>query len=193
MSEQHMASTPLSRALNLIDHQHAGETVLSLTFGREVALDRARRFVMSMAQLSPVPDLPVDDFTAFSYWIPGTCDLPANAIAFIAYWYSGMYHDNVIETEIEELPSMPMRWCVLDWRVTDPNRIIPSTMHIPYIEKPSRREAELSRTDMLPLWFRQSSGELGVPILGDSNFYCLPDTITRIKATTLKVAVHVSS
>ncbi|KZV66147.1 hypothetical protein PENSPDRAFT_100042 [Peniophora sp. CONT] len=191
MSQYPITSTHLSRALDLVTQQHAGDTVLSLTFGREVALDRAYRFLLSMARHA-LPDQAIDDFAITSYWIPGTWDLPANVIAFMAPWDSGIYPGDIVESEDPDLSLLPVRWCILDWRVANPERIVPSTMITVYPDHPIRREQDLARTDMLPLWFRQSNGTLGVPIISN-DFDCLPDTITRIRATTLKVVVHVSS
>lgn len=64
-------------------------------------------------------------------------------------------------------------------------------MIFPYPGVPKRMEIELAKTDMLPLWFRQINGNLGVPLMG-GYFDCLPDVLSRVDATTLVVVLHVS-
>ncbi|KZV66143.1 hypothetical protein PENSPDRAFT_100009 [Peniophora sp. CONT] len=111
--------------------------------------------------------------------------LPSGAIAFLAHEDSGVHSSDIIET----VDAARSRWCILDVRVQDPVRIIPATIVLPYAQQPTRLNSELGRTDMLPLWFWQHSGELGTPLVARS-FDHIPDRPTRIEASSLKVALH---
>ena len=58
----------------------------------------------------------------------------------------------------------PVSWCVLDWRIADPARVIPQEIVVPYGNRPAHQELSMNKTDMMPVWFRQLNGALGVPI-----------------------------
>ena len=99
---------------------------------------------------------------------------------------------DVVETEADDPLRTRHRWCILDIRVPDPAHIIPATIIVPYSQQPTRIDAELDKTDMLPMWFWQANGSLGVPISAN-NFDVLPDKFTRVNASSLKVGFSVSS
>lgn len=181
-------------AMVAIAREHAGHTVLNLTFGPEVAGDRALRQVLPMAERAN-KQMPLQEVVIRSYCRPNYMGqlphgMPAGAIAFMVHENSGVHPRDVIEA-IDTAHNARSRWCILDIRVADPSLIIPATILMPYSQQPTRLNAELDRTDMLPLWFWQNNGTLGVPISA-TNLDCLPDKPTRIEATSLKVAICVS-
>ncbi|KZV67021.1 hypothetical protein PENSPDRAFT_667332 [Peniophora sp. CONT] len=193
-----MADLPMGRALILIATEHSGNTVLNLTFGRAVAGDRAIRWVLDAAEEANLElrQLPIDLFVGLSYGRPGdTARVPgervADVIAFdiqaLDHIYGGRTASSTSNSSEPALQSMKRSWHILDVRVTDTPRIIPATIVIPYAKQPSRCNTELDNTDMLPLWFWQHSGALGVPITAN-NLDCLSESPSRIMGTSLKVA-----
>ncbi|KZV71588.1 hypothetical protein PENSPDRAFT_751683 [Peniophora sp. CONT] len=181
-----MSDSQIGRAIICIAHEHTGDTVLGLIFQREVAGDRAIRVVFDIVRGSTQQDLPIDAHVLESYWPQGATSrgMPSGAIAFRALEGNSIHPSDIVET-IGNPQLTRQRWCVLDVKVTDPARIIPATILVPYAQQPNRCNAELDKTDMLPLWFRQTNGTLGVPIIAD--FSCLPDTPSRVTASSLKV------
>ncbi|KZV66136.1 hypothetical protein PENSPDRAFT_689250 [Peniophora sp. CONT] len=181
-------------AFMVIACEHTGNTILNLTFGAQVAGDRAIRLVMPLAEHAMAKytkqRTPIHELVIRSYCRPDISGnlpqgLPPGAIAFLAHEDSGIHPSDIIETA----NAARSRWCILDVRAQDPTRIIPATMLFPYALQPTRLNSELDRTDMLPLWFWQHSRSLGIPITA-SNFDCIPDRPTRIEASSLKVALH---
>ncbi|VDC00984.1 unnamed protein product [Peniophora sp. CBMAI 1063] len=182
-------------AFMVIACEHKGDTVINVTFGPQVAGDRAIRLVVPMAEKTTakrtVHRTPIHEVILRSYCQPDSRGnlpqgIPPGAIAFAAHEDAGIHYSDIIETA----DAARTRWCILDVRVPDPTRIIPATIVVPYATQLTRLNSELDRTDMLPLWFWQKNSELGVPI-AESSFDCLPDRPTRIEASSLKVALHV--
>lgn len=169
-----MAQSPAGRALIQIANEHSGNTVLNLVFGREVSGDRASRFAFTMASRVMPQDVAIDVFVARSYWRPGSgpqCAyvlVPTGAITFTVHGASLVHDSDIIQVEAYHHQHANVRLCVLDVRVTDPTRIIPATILVPYADSTIRLNKELDRTDMLPLWFWKPNGTLGVPITSGS-------------------------
>ena len=181
-------------ALVAIALEHAGNTVLNLTFGIAVAGDRALRQVLPMAKRANIP-MPIQDVVKTSYCKSDHTGrlprgLPLGSIAFTVYNDCDIHTSDVIEAA-DTFRHTQSRWCILDVRVPDPSRIIPATILMPYSHQPTRLNSELDKTDMLPLWFWQSNGTLGVRITAE-DFDCLPGHSTRVEASSIKVAIHVS-
>ena len=177
-----------------IAREHLGDTVLSLTFGPGVAGDRALRQVLPMAERANQP-MPIQDIVKTSYCKPDHTGkfprgLPLGSIAFMVHNDRDIHFSDIIETE-DTSQHTRSHWCILDVRIREPWRIIPATILMPYSHQPTRLNSELDKTDMLPLWFWQSNGSLGIHIAAD-NFDCLPERLTRVEASSLKVAIHVS-
>ncbi|KZV67027.1 hypothetical protein PENSPDRAFT_755218 [Peniophora sp. CONT] len=193
-----MASSPTARALEFVFWEHYCDNVISRTFGREVALNRAIRWVLDSAEARhELRHLPTDVFVVQSYWrpAPGATGVPqalgADVIAFNTEALDNIHGGDIIQSTSEDLETgrrSTNHWCILDVRVADATRIIPATIVIPYADsQPSRCDAELDNTDMLPLWFWQHDGSLGVPITAPS-FDCLLDLSTRVVGTSLNIA-----
>ncbi|KZV71590.1 hypothetical protein PENSPDRAFT_751685 [Peniophora sp. CONT] len=183
-----MPGSQIGRAIICIANEHAGDTILGATFRSEVAGDRAIRVVFDLASGADIQLLPIDLLVCISYWRPGAtgAGMPTGAIAFEALKGNDIHPSDIVATQPDGLHNTRRCWCVLDMRVTEPVRIIPATLLVPYVQQPSRCNAELEKTDMLPLWFWQVNGSLGVPIIADG-FTCLPETPSRVKASSLKV------
>ncbi|KZV66149.1 hypothetical protein PENSPDRAFT_100091 [Peniophora sp. CONT] len=188
-----MAQSPAGRALIQIANEHSGNTVLNLVFGREVAGDRASRFAFIMASRAMPQDVVIDIFVSRSYWRPGGSAqypyrIPTGAITFAVHSTSLVHAGDVIHVEAYDHRHANTRLCILDVRVTCPTRIIPATILVPYVESSIRLNRELDRTDMLPMWFWNGDGTLGVPITSGS-FDSQSNTATRVEVASLKVAL----
>lgn len=174
-------------------------TILSCTFNRIVALDRAKRSVSFASSRADPPGQAVDSvviahphcsWDANLGFVPYV--LPEGAIAFSSYTGEGMSQSGDIFEAVPTVPGLPNRhWCILDVRVLDPTRIIPATILDPYPTQPGRRQAELNKTDALPIWFWKADGSLGIPIT-TYDFDNLLEKDTRIRGTSLKVGFWVS-
>lgn len=181
-------------AMMVIACEHAGHTILNLTFGPEVAGDRALRMVLPIAERAN-QCMPIQELVTRSYCRPDSSGrlprgLPSGSVAFMVHDNSGIHFSDTIEAA-SATQTARSRWCILDVRVANPSRIIPATILVPYAHQPTRLNSELDRTDMLPLWFWQTNGTLGVRI-NSTTFDCLPDKPTRVEASSLKVAICVS-
>ncbi|VDC05367.1 unnamed protein product [Peniophora sp. CBMAI 1063] len=174
-----------------IKMEHIGATVLKCTFGDDVALDRAERFVFAAADRAIQAGQTEDVFVSRSYYSWRAAEyapygLPPDAIGFDASHAGQTSASDVFETLPDALGLPFPRWCILDVRVPDPTRIIPARMLNLYLSQPIRSQSELQRTDMLPVWFWNNDGSLGIPITAPT-FDRIPDIPTRIHATSLKV------
>ncbi|KZV65822.1 hypothetical protein PENSPDRAFT_737441 [Peniophora sp. CONT] len=190
--DQNINVTPEECVSIYVNIEHRGDTVLKCAFGSDVALKRTRDFIFRLANRANQEGLPVDIFTARSYWgMPDALGqlrsgLPAGAISFTVDDESDIGSSDTIETEPTSPGEARRSYAILDVRVTDPARIIPATVLAPYPNQPGRQRVEMSKTDLLPLWFWRETGGLGIRITAHS-FDCLTDKPSRIQGTSLKV------
>lgn len=179
--------------------RHTGNTVLSLTFGADAAIERALWLIIPLVRRMNKLDEPISTLILNSYRPRQAFDssspgLPAGSIAFVVPEDSAIHRSDIYSFKDPSSSSVE-QCCVLDIQVQNPTRIIPTdTVHVPRALK-NLRFLKMG-VDMLylPLWFiHQDELAVGVSITAET-YDSIPDTPTRIgEGTQLKIKLAVSS
>lgn len=165
-------------------------SVITLTFGAQIAIERMLRLVHRAYTRIDI------SYDVFLNWSTRRVErphgVPSDSIAFYAYDSLKVH-----PADLFVLYPAQSGWpeaascCVIDVFTDNPSLVIPSRLFIPH-EGTGRMEAFLQRTDMLPIFFTRTDGRVGVRIDSNANFDMLWDVPTRISALSLKVVLHVS-
>lgn len=163
--------------------------IVARTFRDAVALDRLKRFAR--------PTYYVDLGGSYEAYVLTNLQLSSlpgshlNAMAFGAYDLLRLHPSDKISLEVARCPGWCSDFCLVDIIAANPFHIIPSRLFVPYAAT-QRSDTVLQRTDMLPIFFRRVDGGVGVPVTVNGNYETIPDSPTRISATSLEVVLNVS-
>ncbi|VDC02996.1 unnamed protein product [Peniophora sp. CBMAI 1063] len=147
------------------------------TFGAAAALDRLKQFALATYH-------PLGHHLSYLYVPLGLPPAPGSAVLLQAQ--AGINADT---TEIQLPNGYLMPFCTIDIIAVRPSHIVPSRLYTPYAGT-RRNRSSLQRTDKVPIFFRGVDGGVGVRISSNADFHNLPDTPTRISASSLKVVLN---
>ncbi|VDC07337.1 unnamed protein product [Peniophora sp. CBMAI 1063] len=165
---------------------------LSLSFGPDVAWERANRFVYaSYTRWHPPGIVPHDPSQALFAPIQPSFGVPSHSILFAISTALSTLHFSDIRWQSHDGGQTFSRYCTLDMIAPSPSHVIPSRIFRPYNGTRRRGAATMENTDMLPIFFTQTNGlRVGVSIAESADLSVIPDVPTRITRSTVKVLLH---
>ncbi|KAI0029206.1 hypothetical protein K488DRAFT_73161 [Vararia minispora EC-137] len=149
-------------------HFSAPETsIIELALGSHASHARRIRFLRAHSSsfhenLNADANSSSPSCTSFLHW--GLLGLPLGSLSLPHPSLLGMNTDDGWATQFDPYPHY-----ILDALPSHPAHIIPMENYVPYANSTeARRNCELSRTDMLPVFFVRRDGGIGIPITSDT-------------------------
>ncbi|VDB99982.1 unnamed protein product [Peniophora sp. CBMAI 1063] len=162
-------------------------SVIARSFNIGTALERVRRLGLTVHRRTN-STTSLDHFIISSLgnaWMPG---LPPRCIALCTYSALPL-HDSDQAIPDPFGVGWQLSYSAVDLTSHEPELIVPQHLFTPF-EGTKRSESALQRTDMLLLFFTRSDGGVGVRVAADADYEAIPDTPTRVSATSLKVTLR---